>query len=60
MLTLVLSICYWLNPHRKTLGMVAMILSIIGFFADLYAVGALAILDLIVFAVNLGLYMRNK
>ena len=55
MLTIVLSVLYWIFPTNRALGAAATVFSILGFIVDLHFVGFLAIIDLIFLVINIVL-----
>ena len=60
MLSLILSIIFWCKPQNKTLGIVALALSTIGFIVDIFLVGWLSIIDLAVVGVNAFTLYKHK
>ena len=59
MLALILDILYLCMPEKKALGMVAMVLNLIGTVSDFFFVGLLCVIDLILFFVVLGVYIKH-
>lgn len=60
MLTWIFSILWWCLPDKKGIGITALILSALGILFDGLYYGPLAIIDIIVFIVNLVLLIRRK
>lgn len=60
MLTIILSILFWVMPEKKGLGIAAIVMSAIGFVIDLGLVGLLAIFDLIFLLVNIAVYNKYR
>ena len=60
MLSLILSIIFWCKPDKQTLGIVALVLSIIGFIVDIFLVGWLSVIDLAVVAADAIVLYKHR
>lgn len=60
MLTIILSILFWVMPEKKGLGVAAIVMSAVGFIMDIALVGILAVLDLIFLIVNVMVFNKYR
>jgi len=59
MLTLIFSILWWAISDKRWLGITALVLSGIGVVFDGLSYGLLAIIDIVVFVINLILFIQR-